>query len=280
MSIGHAFYLGIFIALFIVLMISGIYIQSVFGAQGENRLPNPPDYQYYYKTIGVKLNEIKPEVCFFEPEDEDVNKRFWKENWFGIGTDALNEWKYNLQQETGIREGWTWDYKIFLVPEHAGRSANDLMFRECNVFIVYETLSETGVVGQAAAIYKNSFHGYTYITVWTQTTLDGGTTIYLGETPADSKIIKNQGKVINISADNVGKILQHEFGHALGLEHQYRTLYGVVSNSIMVENLDISKENLERFVTDNDIQAVILMYGEDGFGGWNNPIRERYIITQ
>ena len=46
----------------------------------------------------------------------------------------------------------------------------------------------------------------------------------------------------------------------------------------MVENLNIQKENLNRFVTDNDIQAVILMYGEDGFGGWNNPIRERYII--
>ena len=46
----------------------------------------------------------------------------------------------------------------------------------------------------------------------------------------------------------------------------------------MVGNLDIKKENLNRFVTDNDIQAVILMYGEDGFGGWNNPIRERYII--
>ena len=46
----------------------------------------------------------------------------------------------------------------------------------------------------------------------------------------------------------------------------------------MVGNLDIKKENLNRFVTDNDIQAVILMYGDDGFGGWNNPIRERYII--
>ena len=43
-------------------------------------------------------------------------------------------------------------------------------------------------------------------------------------------------------------------------------------------NNKIKKENLNRFVTDNDIQAVILMYGEDGFGGWNNPIRERYII--
>ena len=64
----------------------------------------------------------------------------------------------------------------------------------------------------------------------------------------------------------------------MGLEHQYRTLNGLVSNSIMVENLDITKENLNRFVTDNDIQAVILMYGEDGFGGWNNPIREKYII--
>jgi hypothetical protein len=278
MTDGHAFYLGIFIALFVLLMIFGVYIQSVFGAQGADRLPTPPDFQYYYKTIGVKINEIKPEVCFFEPEDDYVNKRFWKENWFGIGTDALNEWKYNLQQETGVIEGWTWDYKIFLLQDHVGKSTKDLAFRECNIFVVYEKLSETGVIGQAASHYENSFHGYTFITVWTQTTTGGSTTIYLGESFNESKVIKNPGEVVDISKDNIGKILQHEFGHALGLEHQYRTLNGVASNSIMVENLDITKENLNRFVTDNDIQAVILMYGEDGFGGWNNPIREKYII--
>ena len=278
MTDGHAFYLGIFIALFVLLMIFGVYIQSVFGAQGADRLPTPPDFQYYYKTIGVKINEIKPEVCFFEPEDDYVKKRFWKENWFGIGADALNEWKYNLQQETGVIEGWTWDYKIFLLQDHVGKSTKDLAFRECNIFVVYEKLSETGVIGQAASHYENSFHGYTFITVWTQTTTGGSTTIYLGESFNESKVIKNPGEVVDISKDNIGKILQHEFGHALGLEHQYRTLNGVASNSIMVENLDIMKENLNRFVTDNDIQAVILMYGEDGFGGWNNPIREKYII--
>jgi len=259
-------------------MVFGVYIQSVFGAQGADRLPTPPDFQYYYKTLGIKINEIKPEVCFFEPEDKDIKKKFWKENWFGIGTDALNEWKYNLQQETGVIEGWTWDYKMFLVQEHAGKSTKDLLFRECNVFIVYEGLSETGVVGQAASHFENSFHGYTFITVWTQTTTGGSTTIHLGESFSESEIIKNQGEVVDISKDNIGKILQHEFGHALGLEHQYRTLNGIESNSIMVGNLDIQKENLNRFVTDNDIQAVILMYGDDGFGGWNNPIRERYII--
>ena len=278
MALGHIFYSTLFITLFILLMVFGVYIQSVFGAQGADRLPTPPDFQYYYKTIGVKINEIKPEVCFFEPEDKDVSKRFWKENWFGIGTDALNEWKYNLQQETGVIEGWTWDYKIFLLQDHVGKSTKDIAFRECNIFVVYEKLSETGVIGQAASHYENSFHGYTFITVWTQTTTGGSTTIYLGESFNESKVIKNPGEVVDISKDNIGKILQHEFGHALGLEHQYRTLNGVVSNSIMVENLDITKENLNRFVTDNDIQAVILMYGEDGFGGWNNPIRERYII--
>ena len=274
----HAFYLCLFIGLFVLIMFFGFYVQSVFGAQGADRLPTPPDYQYYYKTLGIKINEIKPEICFFEPEDKVVNKRFWKENWFGIGTDALNEWKYNLQQETGVIEGWTWDYKMFLVQDHAGKSVKDLLFRECNVFIVYEVLSETGVVGQAASHFENSFHGYTFITVWTQTTTGGSTTIYLGDSFDESKIIKNPGEVVEIPKDNIGKILQHEFGHALGLEHQYRTLNGSASNSIMVGNLDIQKENLNRFVTDNDIQAVILMYGDDGFGGWNNPIRERYII--
>ena len=275
---GHAFYLTLFIAMFMLLMFFGIYLQSVWGAQGVDRLPTPPEFQYYYTTLGIKLNEIKPEICFFEPEDEYVNERFWKEDWFGVGTSAINEWKYNLQMESGVREGWTWNYNVFLVPEHAGKSVRYPLFKECNVFIVFEKLSETGVVGQAASHFENSFHGYTFITVWTQTVTGGSTTIYLGENFEESKVIKNQGEVVDIPADNIGKIIQHEFGHALGLGHQYRTLMGDESNSIMVENLAVTKKNLNRFVTDNDIQAVILMYGEDGFGGWNNPIRERYII--
>ena len=162
----HAFYLALFIAMLVLLMFFGIYIQSVFGAEGVQRLPTPPDFQYYYKTVGIKLNEVEPEICFLEPEDEYVNKRFWKEDWFDVSTTSLNEWQWNLQNETGNIEGWTWEYRIFLVDDHKDKDIRDLTFRECNVFIDFKKLSDDGILGQAASIYKNSFHGYTYITIW------------------------------------------------------------------------------------------------------------------
>jgi len=275
---GSGLYFGLFVGLLLLLMIFGIWLQFVFGVEGVQRLPTPPDYQYYYKTIGIKLNEVKPEICFLEPEDEYVNVRFWKEDWFGVTTSALNEWKWNLQLETGVKEGWTWNYKFYMVGEHRDLYTNDPKFRECNIFIAFEKLSDEGIIGQAASIYNNSFHGYTYITIWTQSELEGSNTIYIGESFKESKIIKNPGEIVDISTMNIGKIAQHEFGHALGLEHQYRTLLGNQTNSIMVGQLDVLHDNSKRFITDNDIQAVILMYGDDGFGGWKKPNRERYII--
>ena len=53
MSIGHAFYLGIFIALFVLLMVFGVYIQSVFADE--------------YRTIGIR-HATNPVICVFEPD--------------------------------------------------------------------------------------------------------------------------------------------------------------------------------------------------------------------
>ena len=77
---------------------------------------------------------------------------------------------------------------------------------------------------------------------------------------------------------NIKKIIQHEFGHALGLEHVYRTTNTNKLISIMQPHMDPTGENLDRVITQEDIDAVVLHYGDDGFGGWNNPLRERFII--
>ena len=48
------------------------------SAYGSNHLPKPLDFSYYYQTIGVKLQEVEPEICYIEPEDDYVRERFWK----------------------------------------------------------------------------------------------------------------------------------------------------------------------------------------------------------
>ena len=42
--------------------------------------------------------------------------------------------------------------------------------------------------------------------------------------------------------------------------------------------LDPKTLNEDRFITQNDVDAVVVLYGQDGFGGWNNPIKEHFII--
>ena len=64
----------------------------------------------------------------------------------------------------------------------------------------------------------------------------------------------------------------------LGLEHQYLIINTLPSHSIMQAYLDPQTLNDDRFITQDDVEAVIVLYGQNGFGGWNNPIKERFII--
>ena len=69
---------------------SSTKICNTLLAYGSNHLPSPPDYQYYYKTVGVKVQELEPEICYIEPEDDSVRERFWKEDWFEIKANSMN----------------------------------------------------------------------------------------------------------------------------------------------------------------------------------------------
>ena len=73
-------------------------------AYGSNHLPVPVDYSYFYQTVGVKIQEVEPEICYIEPEDDYVRERFWKEDWFSLTANSINEWRDELQQETEINE--------------------------------------------------------------------------------------------------------------------------------------------------------------------------------
>ena len=250
----------------------------VSPAYGSDFLPSPPDYSYYYKTIGVKLQEVEPEICYIEPEDEYVRDRFWKEDWFEITANSINEWKYNLQQETSIIEGWNWNYRLYLLDQHVDKNIYDKEFRACNVFVFFERMSEEGKLGQTGYYYNNSFYGYTVITIYAESFILGDFQITLGDTPENTTITRAHDDLIELSAQTIGKVAQHEFGHVLGLEHQYLIINAPGSNSIMQAYLDPLTLNEDRFITQDDIDAAVILYGHNGFGGWNNPIKERFII--
>ena len=248
------------------------------AAYGSNHLPKPLDFNYFYRTVGVKIQEVEPEICYIEPEDDYVRERFWKEDWFSITADAINEWRNELQQETEQIEGWTWNYRVYLLQDHIDKEVYDKEFRACNVFIFFERTADDGRLGQTGYFYNDSFFGYTQITIYAETFVPGKIQIHLGETPKESTVQRAQDDLVEISAENIAKVAQHEFGHALGLEHQYLIVGAPKSSSIMQPYLDPILFNEDRFITQDDVEAVIVLYGQNGFGGWNNPIKERFII--
>ena len=88
----------------------------------------------------------------------------------------------------------------------------------------------------------------------------------------------NDSEISNINTQFDPLAYTVKLGHALGLEHQFIIVGAPPSNSIMQPFLDPKSLNADRFVTQDDVEAVIVLYGQDGFGGWNNPIKEHFII--
>ena len=276
--------IGVIILLFVALIVitstllafSGpvpIYILNLYGA---DRLPHLSEIDYFYKTMGFKLNEDVPTICLFEPVNPYVNERFWDETWIEYTVIYLNEWQYKLKAESDGK--WDWNYQFYPLAMHLDKTIKHKDFKDCNVMFLFEYQSEQYHLGQTAFYYETSFSGQTVITIWATTEIQGNTTIVIGETLADSKLVTGPSKFVEIPTSTIGKIIQHEFGHALGLEHTYRTIQSGKVYSIMLPNMEPLGPNHDRYITQDDVGAVMLLYGEDGFGGWNNPQRERFVF--
>ena len=268
-------FLGIFLGFFLLMVLLGVYLQVVFAAEGAQELPVPSDFRYYYETVGFKLDKINSTICYFEPEDKSVRDRFWTEDWFGVTTNAMLEWKYKLYEKSNSLHNWEFSYKFFMLHEHIDRSIEDPLFNSCDIFILFEKISSDNKLGEVMFDYSKSIRGYTIMTIWSQVEVENKITLHFGETSGTSTI---GPKIIDIPTHNIAKIAQHEFGHVIGLGHQFGTMKGINSTSIMNQHMSTNGPNEDRFITDEDIKAVLFLHGPDGFGGWSDRVKYNYII--
>lgn len=212
----------------------------------------------YTEYLGVRIESEKPDICITEPEDPKID--FWNRGLFNATLSALVEWEWKLNQ-TG--KNFDMKYHLLLNKTHFDKSVAD--FKWCDVFLVYERVTDDKTLGFTSFHFNDSRHKYSMIVIYTSA-FEQRSVIDIGK-----KEIIQQTKYLNFSQSFVNRVVKHEFGHALGLDHQIKTIEDNY-NSIMKPHLTNKNE-----LTHHDIEAVLKLY-PNGFQRFYNYLTpERYI---
>jgi len=251
----------------IIITIAFIFLfvpTTVFGEEG------------YFQSGSYPELSHSPTVCIFQPNDYRIDEQRWK-NWYSDMKPAIDTWRSVLQSSgSGNWEITTVDVSL--------EKINLLNYSQCDIKVTFTDQQYTGESGWLG--------WYAYGT-------GNIVLVYLQSTQCDVKY--DETYRINVIkyclSDNLERskkmasVLQHEFGHALGLRHYTADNYelrqswynndGFGSPSIMTPQP--ANEELKT-VTQIDVQKVREIYGSNGFGKnivstiFNDPIIPEPVI--
>lgn len=214
-------------------------------------------YGDYLEYNNFHIESEKPDICITEPEDPTID--FYNMGYFNATMLAVAEWEYRL-----LKENTNFDMNIHYILNKTHHNKNFDDFRWCDVFVLFEKQSDTRTLGFTAYKFNDSKHKFSMIVIYTQQNY----TKNIIDIGRHEIVEKSFFEVFDLKF--VNKIVKHEFGHALGLGHKFRTIDNHF-DSIMKPYP--GKINI---ITKHDIQAVKLLY-PDGFQRfYNEPIPELY----
>jgi len=218
-------------------------------------------YADYFRTMGV-YHKYNPQVCIMLPEEkpEEIST---------ITNSAISEWEEKL-----LERGGNWNFFVFEYDfiEHDKLTVDD--YPRCTVFINYNYNTKGDSVGRTGFDFSSSDRYYYWIEIDTHAE-ENVIQIHLGDSMKSSTV--GAGVVAKeLTQSDIYNIVLHEFGHGLGVEHYYvntNCIEEECDNSpIMYHQIDVFAETTKS-VTEKDIDILIRIYGEDGFGG----LKPKYI---
>ena len=224
-----------------VCLVSTVFMGTAFGD--------------YFRTMGV-YHKFNPQVCIMLPEEKP-------EEISAITNSAIGEWEKKLLEKTG----GNWQFFVFEYDfiEHDKLSVDD--YPRCTVFINYEYATPDSSVGRTGFDFSSSDRYYYWIEIDTHAE-EKVIQITLGDNMNTSTV--GAGVVAKeLTSSDIYNIVLHEFGHGLGVEHYYVDTNCIKEecdySPIMYHQIDVFAETTKS-VTEKDLDMLIRIYGEDGFG--------------
>ena len=214
-----------------------------------------PAYADFFKTMGV-YHKYNPQVCIMLPEEKP-------EEISAITNTAIGEWERKLLEKTG----GNWNFFVFEYEfeEHDKLTVDD--YPSCTVFINYTYSSEDSSVGRTGYDFSSSVRYYYWIEVDTHAE-EKVIQITLGDN-MNTTTVGSSISTKPLTDSDIYNIVLHEFGHGLGVEHYYINTNCIQEECdytpIMYHQIDVFQETTKP-VTEKDINMIIRIYGEDGFG--------------
>ncbi len=209
-------------------------------------------------------------VCDFESADDKLPNA--GKELMMLTQESVLEWQSHLKQTTNQLDRWNFKYIPVNIAQQ--ESFDDSI---CHVVVTYqrEPPEEYRFEDLGATEYfwdkDNNFYFADIEIYYTLLEFETKQELENYENHELSFQFESPGYSNQLSPD-IKETIIHELGHALGLDHvefdesEFDLIDGIYfSPSIMVEPYKISLENQKYVITQYDINAIVNLYGQDGF---------------